>query len=66
MGKTTFFLFGIRISEDTLLNVKKYKNCVFFTTEKNENILWYFDGRFYYGDWNINMLGEGEKSGKGF
>ena len=48
------------------MTVKKYKNCVFFNTEKNHNILWYFDGRFYFGEWNVNLMGEGQKSGWGF
>lgn len=49
------------------MSVKKYKNCVFFNLgDKNTNILWYFDGRFYFGEWQIYVTGEGEKSGEGF
>ena len=59
LGKTVFLAFDISISEDTLMTVKKYKNCVFFNAEKNHNILWYFDGRFYFGEWQINMMNEG-------
>lgn len=55
----------VDLNEDSMLNIKKYKNCVYFSKNQYENILWYFDGRFYFGEWKILLNGEGEKSGKG-
>lgn len=46
--------------------VKKYKNCVYFSYGERNNILWYFDGRFYFGEWQVHLTGEGEKAGQGY
>jgi len=48
------------------LNVKKYKNCVSFIVNQEKTILWYYEGKFYYGGWINNHLGEGEKIGWGY
>jgi hypothetical protein len=48
------------------LHVKKYKNCVSFILDSTRTILWYYEGKFYYGGWDIKGSGEGEKTGWGF
>ncbi len=65
LGKLTFIAFGINIDSSKQMSVKKYKNCVYFNLGEKNNILWYFDGRFYIGEWQVHLTGEGEKSGQG-
>ena len=31
----------------------------------NHNILWYYQGKIYYGGWKMQANGEGEKHGEG-
>jgi hypothetical protein len=31
----------------------------------DNNILWHYEGRFYFGGWKTHANGEGEKHGKG-
>jgi hypothetical protein len=32
----------------------------------NKNIVWYFNGSFYIGDWDTDLPSESEKNGFGF
>lgn len=48
------------------MSVKKYKNCVSFILDRDRTILWYYEGKFYYGGWKTNNSGEGEKNGWGY
>lgn len=66
LGKLTFIAFGINPDNEKQMSVKKYKNCVYYNIGEKNNILWYFDGRFYIGEWQVHLTGEGEKSGEGF
>lgn len=53
------------IYEDMVLNIKKYRNCVYFNAE-DRHILWHYTGKFYIGGWNMNCkASEGEKYGDG-
>jgi hypothetical protein len=67
MGKALFNLFGVeRINDDqTVLKVKKYKNCTYFGIDGDHNILLHYEGRVYFGGWREFMNGEGEKAGEG-
>lgn len=38
------------------INIKKYKNCVFFNHIKT-NVLWHYDGKFYIGGWSEDKEG---------
>lgn len=60
-AKKTFKIFGVNLQtiKDTTLNIKKYKNCVSFVLDESRTIIWYYEGRFYYGGWVINSNGEG-------
>jgi hypothetical protein len=52
MAKKCFYNFGIDIEDpDYLLNIKKYKNCVSFNLNPDDNIIWHYDGKFYFGGW---------------
>lgn len=58
--------FGCKINEQTVINVRKYRNCVFFSINPENNILYHYDnGKLYYGGWKTLANGEGEKSGQG-
>lgn len=48
------------------LNVKKYKNCVSFVLDSARTVIWYYEGRFFYGGWAVTKTGEGEKTGWGY
>lgn len=37
-----------------------------FDFGKGDSIVWYYDGSFYLGGWDISLLQEGAKHGKGF
>lgn len=67
MGKELFNLFQVgKINDDqTVLKVKKYKNCTYFGIDTDNNILLHYEGRIYFGGWREFMNGEGEKSGEG-
>ena len=65
LAKITFLAFDVPMDVSTQIVVKKYKNCVYFSAGERSNILWYFDGRFYFGEWQVSLTGEGEKSGFG-
>lgn len=65
LGRETFELFGVLIDDDTVLNIKKYRNCVYFNT-LDKHILWHYTGKFYIGGWSTSGKSpEGEKSGEG-
>ncbi len=32
----------------------------------NKNIVWYFNGSFYFGEWDTDLPSEAEKNGFGF
>jgi hypothetical protein len=61
LAKNVFTKFGVNLQADRVvsLGVKKYKNCVSFTLDSDRTILWYYEGKFYYGGWIINTDGEG-------
>lgn len=40
-----------------MLNVKKFKNCVLFSINTEQNILWHYEGKFYYGGWKTYVNG---------
>lgn len=66
LAKTNFLKFGCQVNDQTVINVKKYKNCVHFSIGNHENILWHYEtGKFYFGAWKMIGSGEGEKSGDG-
>jgi len=68
LAKSVFKKFGVNLQVEraVVLSVKKYKNCVSFTLDSDRTILWYYEGKFYYGGWIINKDGEGEKNGWGY
>ena len=53
--------FGLAKDED--VQVKKYRNCVFFQLEYYQ-MVWYFEGTFYLGELS-KMDGVSEKNGYG-
>lgn len=65
LAKIVFMAFDMPLNPNIQVVVKKYKNCVYFNAGDKYNVLWYFDGRFYIGEWLISVTGEGEKSGLG-
>jgi hypothetical protein len=66
LGRLTFLLFGIDVQESNNMRVRKYKNCIHYGLVDKRSILWYFDGKFYFGGWKKNDFGDGEKYGRGF
>lgn len=46
--------------------VRKFKNGVYFQMKPNKNIVWYYSGAFYFGDWDTDLPSEAEKDGFGF
>ena len=48
------------------MSVKKYKNCVSFVLDEKRSVIWYYEGRFYFGGWILSKSGEGEKNGWGY
>ena len=65
IGKIAFKKLKCPFNETTILNVKKFKNCVRFAIGTEHNILWHYEGKFYYGGWKNFSNGEGEKNGEG-
>jgi hypothetical protein len=60
-------LFGIRVEKCTeKLVVRKFKNGVYFQMRPDKNIVWYFSGAFYLGEWDTDLPSEAEKDGFGF
>jgi hypothetical protein len=63
LGKILFSFFDIFVEdEEKASKVKyectKYKNCVLWRLNEENNIVWYFaDGRFYFGGWEISLIG---------
>lgn len=59
MGKELFNVFGVsKINDDqTVLKVKKYKNCTYFGIDTTSNILLHYEGRIYFGGWKEFMNG---------
>lgn len=55
-AKNVFELFGVfdLDNSDVSLNVKKFKNCVFFGISSQYNILWHYDGKVYFGEWKYS------------
>jgi hypothetical protein len=53
MGKELFNVFKVsKINDDqTVLKVKKYKNCTYFGIDSENNILLHYEGRVYFGGW---------------
>ncbi len=39
---------------------------MYFQLKPNKNVVWYFNGAFYFGDWETDLPSEGEKNGFGF
>lgn len=49
-----------KINDDqTVLRVKKYKNCVYFGIDSDNNILMHYEGKIYFGGWKSFLNGEG-------
>jgi hypothetical protein len=47
-----------KINDDqTVLKVKKYKNCTYFGIDTDNNILLHYEGRVYFGGWKEFMNG---------
>lgn len=65
MGNELFNLFKTDKINDpqTVLRVKKYKNCVYFGIDSEHNILLHYEGKIYFGGWKSFINGEGEKFG---
>lgn len=60
-----FSKFGCVVNDQTVINVRKYKNCVLFSISIEENLLFQFEcGKLYFGGWKTGA-GEGEKYGQG-
>lgn len=53
---------GVDVSKK-LVKINKYANCIHYSVSEDINIIWYFDGKFYFGGWKSNGNGEGDKSG---
>ena len=60
-AKKAFTRFGINLDLEkaATLSVKKYKNCVSFVLDEKRTIIWYYEGKFYFGGWIVNQSGEG-------
>ena len=67
-AKKTFRKFGVNLKgeKSATLSVKKYRNCVSFILDQDRTVIWYYEGKFYYGGWIVNQSGEGEKVGWGY
>lgn len=67
MGTELFKTFEVaKINDDqTVLKVKKYKNCTYFGIDSDNNIILHYEGKVYIGGWKEFNNGEGEKSGDG-
>ena len=61
LAKELMATFNVASDWSEPVNIKKFKNCVFFN-HLNTNILWYYDGKFYIGGWS----GEGEGCKEGY
>jgi len=35
--------------------VRNFKNGVYFQLKPNKNVVWYFNGAFYFGDWETDL-----------
>jgi hypothetical protein len=46
--------------------LRKYKNGLYLQLEPDNNIIWYYDGTFYFGSWSMSLSNEGVKNGFGF
>lgn len=59
MGKELFNIFKVdKINNDqTVLRVKKYKNCTYFGIDNDNNILLHYQGRVYFGGWKQFLNG---------
>ncbi len=54
-----YALFGIDSSKfKSKLIVRKFKNGVYYQMKPNKNIVWYFNGSFYIGDWDTDLPSE--------
>jgi hypothetical protein len=53
LARETFEIFHISVEEDIILNVKKYRNCVYFNAV-DHHILWHYVGKFYIGGWDMS------------
>ena len=58
LAKELMSCFNVNSDWSEPINIKKYKNCVFFN-HINTNILWHYDNKFYIGGWSEE--GEGSK-----
>jgi hypothetical protein len=66
IAKHIFTSFNCKINEHTVINVRKYRNCVFLSIDPQNNVLYHYEtGKLYYGGWKIAPNGEGEKEGHG-
>ena len=64
IAKLVFKAFDVSISCLDQIDVKKYRNCVLFTTNTPYNVMWRFNGTFYFGGWK-NHSENGYKHGQG-
>jgi lysozyme family protein len=46
--------------------IRKFKNGIYCQLMSNKNIVWYFNGSFYLGEWSTELSSEAEKNGFGF
>lgn len=59
MGTELFNMFKVdKVNDDqTVLMVKKYKNCTYFGIDSENNILLHYEGKVYFGGWKSFMNG---------
>ena len=64
IGTACFEELGVDINKK-LIKINKYSNCIQYSISETVNIIWYFDGRFYFGGWKSIGNGQGDKFGEG-
>ena len=67
IGRKVFTKFGVKFDRQTnKLITRKFKNGIYFQLDAGKNILWYYSGTFYIGDWETDLPTESQKNGFGF
>lgn len=51
LAKELMISFNVESDWSQPINIKKYRNCVFFN-HLNTNVLWHYDNKFYIGGWS--------------
>jgi hypothetical protein len=66
LARKVYEMFGVGRDVGGALIVRKFKNGIYFQLKPDRNVVWYFSGVFYLGNWETDLPSEGEKNGFGF